>query len=59
MVLTGVDAHDFKFGAAILEDAGSVSPAWRGRFLAACMMQLNGTGKGDSPLVARTRAALG
>lgn len=59
MVLTGVDAHDFKFGAAILEDAGSISPAWRGRFLAACMMQLNGTGKGDSPLVARTRAALG
>ena len=59
MVLKGDDAHDFKFGAAVLEDAASVSPAWRGRFLAACMMQLNGSGEGDSPTVSRTRAALG
>ena len=28
MVLKGDDAHDFKFGAAILEDAAAVSPAW-------------------------------
>ena len=46
MVLKGDDAHDFKFGAAVLEDAASVSPAWRGRFLAACMMQLNGSARG-------------
>jgi hypothetical protein len=59
MVLKGEDAHDFKFGAAVLEDTGAVSPAWRGRFLAACMMQLNGSGNRDSPLVARSRAALG
>ena len=58
MVLKGEDAHDYKFGAAVLEDTGAVSPAWRGRFLAACMMQLNGSGERDSPLVARSRAAL-
>ncbi len=59
MVLKGDDAHDYKFGAAVLEDFAAVSPAWRGRFLAACMMLLNGSGGSDSPLVARTRAALG
>jgi len=59
MVLKGDDAHDYKFGAAVLEDFAAVSPAWRGRFLAACMMLLNGSGERDSPLVARTRAALG
>ena len=55
----GDDAHDFKFGAAVLEDAAAVSPAWRGRFLAACMLQLNGSGEQDSPTVNRTRTALG
>ena len=59
MVYKGDDAHDFKFGAAVLEDVAAVSPAWRGRFLAACMMQLNGSGEQDSPTVKRTRAALG
>ncbi len=59
MVLKGDDAHDFKFGAAVIEDAAAVSPAWRGRFLAACMMQLNGAGERDSTTVSRTRAALG
>jgi len=59
MVLKGNDAHDFKFGAAVLEDAAAVSPEWRGRFLAAGMMQLNGSGEPDSPTVSRTRAALG
>lgn len=58
LVLKGDDAHDYKFGAAVLEDFASVSPAWRGRFLAACMMLLNGSAGSDSPLVARTRAAL-
>lgn len=59
MVLKGDDAHDFKFGAAVLEDAAAVSSAWRGRFLAACMMQLNGSGERDSATVSRARAALG
>jgi len=59
IVLKGDDAHDYKFGAAVLEDFAAVSPGWRGRFLAACMMLLNGSGGPDSPLVARTRAALG
>ncbi len=59
MVLHGDDAHDYKFGAAVLEDFAAVSPAWRGRFLATCMMLLNGSGGPDSQLVARTREALG
>lgn len=59
LVLKGDDAHDYKFGAAVLEDSAAVSTAWRGRFLAACMMLLNGSGERDSPLVVRTRAALG
>jgi hypothetical protein len=59
MVLSGDDAHDFKFGAAVLEDFLAVSPAWRGRFLAACMMQLNGSGERTGPTISRTRAALG
>jgi hypothetical protein len=58
MVLKGDDAHDYKFGAAVLEDFGAVSPAWRDRFLAACTILLNGSGQRDNPLVARTRAAL-
>jgi len=59
MVRAGDNAHAFKFGAAVLEDFAALSPAWRGRFLAACMMQLNGSGERDSSTVGRTRAALG
>lgn len=59
MVLSGDNAHAFKFGAAVLEDFAALSPVWRGRFLAACMMQLNGSGQRESPAVTRTRAALG
>ena len=57
MVRSGDNAHAFKFGAAVLEDFAAVSPDWRGRFLAACMMQLNGAGERESPTVGRTRAA--
>jgi hypothetical protein len=56
--LKGNDAHDYKFGSAALEDYAAVSPKWRDRFLAACMMQLNGAGESDSGLVERTRTAL-
>lgn len=57
MVRAGDNAHAFKFGSAVLEDFAAVSPEWRGRFLAACMMQLNGSGDRESPTVSRTRAA--
>jgi hypothetical protein len=59
MLLKGNDAHDYKFGSAALEDYAAVSPAWRDRYLAACMMQFNGAGEADSGLVDRTRAAFG
>lgn len=42
----------------VQEDFASLSPPWRGRFLAACAMLLNGSGQQDNPLVARTQAAL-
>jgi hypothetical protein len=58
LLLKGNDAHDYKFGSAALEDYAALSPAWRNRFLAGCMMQLNGSGEPDSALVERTRAAL-
>ena len=54
----GNDSHDYKFSSAVLEDFAHVSPAWRGRFLAASMFQLEGSGKRDTPLIERTRAAL-
>ena len=58
LVKKGNDAHDFKFGAAVLEDYAAVSASWRNRFLAASLMQLCGSGGPDSPLRERTRAAL-
>ena len=58
LLLKGNDAHDYKFGSAALEDFTAISPGWRNRFLAACMMQLCGSGEQDSSLVKRTRAAL-
>ena len=38
LIHKGDDAHDYKFGSAVLEDYRHVSPAVRGRFLAASMM---------------------
>jgi hypothetical protein len=57
--LKGNNAHDYKFSAAVLEDYAHVSPAWRGRYLAAGVYNLRGSGGRDNDLVARTRAALG
>src|SRR5262249_38212081 len=34
----GNDSHDYKFSSALLEDFAHVSPEWRGRLLAAGMM---------------------
>ena len=54
----GNDSHDYKFSAAVLEDCGHVSPAWRDRFLAASVYWLKGSGDADTALVRRTREAL-
>lgn len=54
----GLDAHDYKFSAAILEDAAHLSPAWRDRFLAASVHHLKGAQSPDNGLVPRIRAAL-
>jgi hypothetical protein len=54
----GRDSHDYKFSSAVLEDYEHVSPAWRGRYLAASVFNLRGSGGTDNELVKRTRAAL-
>jgi hypothetical protein len=56
--LKGRDSHDYKFSSAVLEDYFHLSPKIRDRFLAASVYWLKGSGSGDSPLVARTRAAI-
>lgn len=57
--LKGTDSHDYKFSSAVLEDASFISPEWRDRFLAASVFWMKGSASPDSPLVNRTRAALG
>lgn len=57
--LKGTDTHDYKFSAAVMEDYSFISPAWRDRFLAASLFWLKGSGGPDSPVVKRTRAAIG
>jgi len=59
LFLKGDGVHDYKFTSAALEDFGHVSPAWRGRYLAAAAMHLAGPHQRDNPLVTRTRGALG
>lgn len=56
--LKGSDSHDYKFSSAVLEDFRSMSPGLRERYLAASVYWLKGSGQPDTPLVARTRAAL-
>jgi hypothetical protein len=53
----GDEPHDYKFSEAVFEDYPNISPEWRNRYLAAGVYWLRGAGE-DSPLVARTRAAL-
>ena len=57
--LKGTGSHDYKFSSAILEDYHHISPKMRDRFLAASVYWLQGSGKKDTGLVARTRAAMG
>jgi len=54
----GMDAHDYKFSAAILEDSALLAPAWRDRFLAASVHHLKGSLSPDNGLVLRIREAL-
>ena len=56
--LKGTGSHDYKFSSAVLEDYQHISPQIRDRFLAASVYWLQGSGKKDSSLVARTRAAM-
>ncbi len=56
--LKGTGSHDYKFSSAVLEDYHHISPAMRDRFLAASVFWLQGSGKKDTDLVARTRAAM-
>ena len=56
--LKGTGSHDYKFSSAILEDYHHISPKMRDRFLAASVFWLQGSGKKDTDLVARTRAAM-
>jgi len=57
--LKGTGSHDYKFSSAVLEDYHHISPKMRDRFLAASVFWLQGSGKKDTDLVARTRAAMG
>ena len=57
--LKGTGSHDYKFSSAVLEDYHRISPVIRDRFLAASVYWLQGSGRKDTDLVARTRAALG
>jgi len=57
--LKGTNSHDYKFSSAVLEDYHHLSPGIRDRFLAGSVFWLEGSGAPDSPLVERTRAALG
>jgi hypothetical protein len=57
--LKGTGSHDYKFCSAVLEDYHHISPKMRDRFLAASVFWLQGSGKKDTDLVARTRAAMG
>jgi hypothetical protein len=56
--MKGLDAHDWKFSSAVLEDYAQLSPAWRDRFLASSVHHLKGSQSPDNGLVQRVRAAL-
>lgn len=57
--MKGTGSHDYKFSSAVLEDYHHMSGLLRDRFLAASVFWLQGSGKKDTDLIARTRTALG
>jgi hypothetical protein len=54
----GMDAHDYKFSSAVLEDYFHLSPKWRNHYLASAAFHLHGSGDKDNELVKRARTAL-
>jgi hypothetical protein len=52
------DAHEYKFLAAILEDAAWVSPAWQPHLLAASVHYFHGNQTPDNPVVQQVQEAL-
>lgn len=52
------DAHEYKFLAAILEDAARVSPAWQPHLLAASVHYFHGQQTPDNPVMQHVREAL-
>jgi hypothetical protein len=52
------DSHEYKFLAAILEDARWVSREWRPHLLAAAVHYFHGDQSPDNPIIQRTREAL-
>jgi hypothetical protein len=52
------DPHEYKFLAAILEDAGWVSPEWRPHLLAAAVHYFHGARSPDNPVIQQAREAL-
>jgi hypothetical protein len=52
------DAHEYKFLAAILEDAACVSPAWRPHLLATSVHYFHGKQTPDNPISQQVHEAL-
>ena len=52
------DAHEYKFLAAILEDAACVSPVWRPHLLAASVHYFHGKQTPDNPVIQQVQEAL-
>jgi hypothetical protein len=52
------DAHEYKFLAAILEDATYVSPTWQPHLLAASVHYFHGTQTPDNPIIKDVQEAL-
>ena len=53
-----LDHHEYKFLAAILEDATLVSPEWQPHLLAASVHYFHGKQTPDNPVVQQAREAL-
>ncbi len=58
LIYKGDNAHDYKFGSAVLEDHQYLSPKWGDRYLAASVPGLHGSGSPDHGLVERIQTAL-
>jgi hypothetical protein len=52
------DTHEYKFLAAILEDADWVSPEWRPHLLASAVHYFHGDRSPDNPVIQQAREAL-